>query len=93
MIMAKLTASLLRRACEAAKTHAALVAKITEAFEERYGTTHSAVDCDWLIEALDYGGGDVSTVAECDEAMALCGVKPRSKTKIVLPDERGSETR
>jgi hypothetical protein len=71
--MSKLTNGLLRRAHRAAVKHAELSARITEAFEERYGTTHSAIDCDDIIECLDYGHGHEMTVADCDEAMARSG--------------------
>ena len=66
----------------AAKEHARLSSQITEAFIERYGQTHSDVDCDHLIDALDYGLKDISSLAECDKAMALCGV-PRRGTFTV----------
>lgn len=71
--MTKLTNGLLRRAHRAAVKHAQLASQITEAFEERYGTTHSAIDCDDIIECLDYGHGHEMTVEECDAAMAGCG--------------------
>lgn len=57
-----------RAAGEAAKQQA----RLSDAMIERYGTTHSDVDCDELIDVLDYAGGHVS-VAEVDEAMARCG--------------------
>lgn len=81
--MAKLTNALLKRACKAAEKHSEMSALITEAFEERYGKTHSDVDCDELIDALDYHGGPPPTVAECDEAMARCGA-PRIGTSSHL---------
>ena len=76
--MSGLSASLLRRAAKAAKANAEMAAKITLAMRERYGCTHSDVDCDDLIDALDYGSGRIETltVAECDRLMAQCGAHP-----------------
>jgi len=76
--MAKLSASLLRRAAKAAANAKRLNDEIGEAFEERYGCTFSDVDCDPLIDILDYGISDDGelSVAFCDEQMALCGVTP-----------------
>lgn len=78
--MAKLTNALLKRACIAAEKHSKMSALITEAFEERYGKTHSDVDCDELIDILDYQGGPL-TVRECDEAMMRCGAPRLRKTR------------
>jgi hypothetical protein len=72
----KLTTDLLRRAHNAAIKNKLLAAKISEAMEARYGTTHSAVDCEDLIEAIDYGAGSAPTLAYADEAMAACGYPP-----------------
>lgn len=69
----KLTAALLRRAAEAAMEHSKYNAMMSEAFNERYGHTYSDVDCDPLIDQLDYGSGGIPTLAECDEEMARCG--------------------
>jgi hypothetical protein len=45
--------------------------------EKRYGCTHADVDCDVLIDALDYGTSALNpTVADCDREMDLCGVAP-----------------
>lgn len=69
----KLTDSLLKRAHKAAVRFAALNAKITAAFEQRYGCTYSDVDCDHLIDSLDYGQGGAPSVADCDRDMVGCG--------------------
>ena len=66
---------LLTKACRAARAHARLNHKITDAFEARYGCTYSDVDADSLIESLDYGSVTV-TVAECDADMTLHGKPP-----------------
>jgi hypothetical protein len=71
--MAKLSAALLRRAARIAEQASKVQADLTEAFRDRYGVTYSDVDCDWLIDVLDYGGGKNLTVAECDRAMENCG--------------------
>lgn len=65
----KLTADLLRRACVAAERHGKMIALISEAMRDRYGVTHSDVDCDVLIDVLDYMGGEPPTLRECDELM------------------------
>lgn len=71
--MTRLTNSLLRRTHLAAVRHNALTAQITEAFEERYGCTYSAVDEDCIIDSLDYGSGNTVTIEECDRLMAEAG--------------------
>lgn len=71
--MAKLTASLLRRACKDAQRAAASSDLITKAFLERYGLTHSDADAEALIDALDYGQSTVTSVKECDRIMADLG--------------------
>jgi hypothetical protein len=71
----RLTDALLKRAHQAAIRHSALNQKMTHAFEQRYGCTYSEVDCDWIIDGLDYGTGPTLTVAMCDVAMAECGRK------------------
>lgn len=46
---------LLRRAAAVSAEHRNLAIRVGEAFESRYGTTHSDLDVDDLIETLDYG--------------------------------------
>lgn len=72
----RLTTRLLRRAARLAAQSAIIQGELTDAFRERYGVTYSDVDCDRLIDILDYHGGDDLTVRDCDEAMAACGVFP-----------------
>lgn len=62
-----------RAACENARQQA----RLTEAFEERYGVTYSEVDADGLIDALDYGG-KTPTVDEADKEMTERGHPPRT---------------
>lgn len=69
----KLTDSLLKRAHHIAIQHSALNHKLTKAFEQRYGCTYSDVDCDSIIDSLDYGHGPPVTVEFCDSAMLACG--------------------
>lgn len=69
----KLSSDLLRRAARAAADHARLSGQVTDAFRDRYGVTHSDVDCDELIDALDYGTGPTPTLARCDELMKEAG--------------------
>ena len=70
--MPKLTQALLDRASKLAKEFSDISSQITDAFEERYGVTHSDVDADYIIDALDYGQGSI-TLAECDKHMAQAG--------------------
>lgn len=72
----RLTSDLLRRAHLAAVRHSELADQITEAFRARYGRTHSDVDCDDLIDALDYGQGSCPTLADADAMMEARGVVP-----------------
>ena len=65
--------ALLRRAQCAARTHKQIQGEITSAFEDRYGRTHSDIDCDVLIDALDYGDGSGLTAKIADREMASAG--------------------
>ncbi len=64
--------ALLRRATRVSSQHSIIQGEITDAFIERYGVTHSDLDCDTLIDRLDYGCGPVS-LNEVDAEMARCG--------------------
>lgn len=77
----KLTSKLLARAARAASVQAALADQITAAFEKRYGVTHSDVDADELIDALDYGRTEGPTLARCDAIMAAAGYPVKEVTK------------
>jgi hypothetical protein len=72
----KLTTRFLTRATRLAAKSQEMQNNLTEAFRERYGVTYSDVDCDFLIEALDYNGGDLLTLEECDLHMKECGYLP-----------------
>lgn len=69
----RLTDTLLKRAHQAAIRHNTFNARLTKAFEQRYGCTYSDVDCNSIIDSLDYGNGPLVTVQFCDSAMAACG--------------------
>lgn len=70
----RLTTALLRRAAKLAEQHKEMNHLIGALFEKRYGSTYSDVDCDPLIDTLDYGlGGLDLTLAECDRLMAKEG--------------------
>lgn len=83
--MTGLNTRLLRQAAALAARAQAMQQKLTEAFEERYGTTYSAVDCDELIDVLDYAGGDID-LAFCDRAMTEAGYPPKCKDTSHDPD-------
>lgn len=80
----KLTSALLRKATRVAADSAAVQRQLTEAFQERYGVTYSDVDADPIIDALDYGTGRLSSLAECDRIMAEHGA-PRLTLKEPRP--------
>ena len=62
---------LLRKATRIASEAQAIQGRLTDAFRDRYGQTYSDVDCDPLIDSLDYGGGDHEITAEdADRLMA-----------------------
>lgn len=69
-------AGLLKRAARLAAEKAAVQQELSEAFRARYGVTYSDVDADWIIDELDYGGGETITVARSDEEMTICGYPP-----------------
>lgn len=68
-----LTSNLLKRVAAASRNYQKLSQQLTEAMRERYGSTHSDVDCDDLIESLDYGHGHAPTLRDCDKFMAEAG--------------------
>lgn len=72
--------SLLKRAAKIAAVRADVQDQLSAAFNERYGATYSDVDADSLIDILDYHGGTVPTVDECDAIMENCGA-PRLTAK------------
>jgi hypothetical protein len=73
----RLTTSFLRQVHAAATRAHEMPGRLTHAMRDRYGVTHSDVDCDTLIDALDYGvSGPAPTLAECDAEMARCGARP-----------------
>lgn len=78
--MGKLNQRLLDRAVIAASAAHSVQRLLTEAFEERYGVTYSDVDCDPIIDCLDYGSGNALTIKDCDRLMAECGVYPLGHT-------------
>lgn len=80
--MGKLNQRLLDRAVRIASAAAIVQGELTAAFEERYGLTYSDVDCDALIDVLDYGGGARLTVADCDREMLACGVSPAGRAAL-----------
>jgi hypothetical protein len=66
--------TVVRRAHKAAIAHHEAQAALTEAFVERYAKTHSDLDIDELIDALDCGlSEDCPTTAEIDALMAAAG--------------------
>lgn len=60
---------LIRRQNALACEHTDLATKLGEAFQERYGTEPSEVDCDEVIDALDYGVINDCSLAYVDRAM------------------------
>jgi hypothetical protein len=72
-MMGRLTQRLLDRAVRISAQAQAVQQELTDAFRARYGTTYSDVDCDALIDILDYGGGKRLSVADCDREMEACG--------------------
>jgi hypothetical protein len=82
----KLTQQLLDRAMCAAERHNVMSRQITEAFRQRYGVTHSDVDADEIIDALDYGSGSIS-LSECDRIMTDAGHPPTPAGRSTLQRE------
>lgn len=70
--------SLVRKTARASAIHCDLVIKLGGLLRERYGTHPSDVDCDCVIDALDYGQDPKCTLKYIDEAMTACGHPPLS---------------
>lgn len=68
---------LVRRTAKAASKHVDLAHKLGDKLRERYGVHPSDVDCDCVIDALDYGMGPDCTLKYIDEAMMDIGHPPR----------------
>ena len=76
----RLIVGLLKRTARLAEDHRRAIAEVNEWFEARYGKSYSDVDCDHLIDILDYGVGSWAidgakgpSVALIDRLMADCG--------------------
>jgi len=89
MAEVKLTTALLRRAARMARQASETQRQLTKAFMGRYGVTYSEVDCDALIDTLDYGQGVVPTLSDCDRYMENSGVKPLSARKALGGGDEG----
>lgn len=70
---------LLKRAARIARQASDVSGELSKAFEERYGCTHSDVDCDYLIDAVDYGQGGELSAKIADREMAQCGIQKKVK--------------
>lgn len=64
---------LLNHAVKISNQHHIIQRRLTDAFEARYGTTYSDVDCDVLIDTLDYGYNYPIDYQVVDYQMASCG--------------------
>lgn len=75
--MVKLTTKLLSEASRIAREAADMSGVLTEAFVERYGVEYSEINCDWLIDDLDYGlGNGHLTLKQADDEMTAAGHPP-----------------
>ncbi|MBC8719261.1 hypothetical protein [Ochrobactrum sp. Marseille-Q0166] len=74
--MRKLTTARLHAACRLAQKHTKTNLEINRLFEQRYGTSYSEIDEDWIIDSLDYGTGKLLSLKECDKLMAENGYPP-----------------
>jgi len=82
--MIKLTTAMLSRASRLAKEATKMSSTLTKAFVERYGVEYSEVDCDWLIDDLDYGMGNGHlTLEQADKWMTDAGHPPLKEKKNV----------
>lgn len=60
---------LLIRARKLARQHTQLLTKINDEGVRRFGVEYSEIDCDFVIDSVDYGHGREITAEEFDEAM------------------------
>ncbi len=90
MTVDKLTTALLQRAAAHAARGAVLQGQLTRAFNLRYGTTYSDVDCDELIDILDYEGGHL-TLAIADRAMEASGAPVLARRQPYEPAANDGE--
>lgn len=75
-----LTTHVLQQLANIAEKYNQLSIKVGEMFIERYGVTCSDVDCDEIIDTLDYGGGDI-TLEDVDRYMTAAGYPPIRRGK------------
>ena len=75
-----LTTRVLQQLAKIAEKYNQLSIKVGEMFQERYGVTYSDVDCDEIIDILDYNGGSI-TLEEADRYMTAAGYPPIRRGK------------
>lgn len=63
--------ALLKRAGNASEKHRILLDEVCQESIRRYGITYNAADCDYIIDALDYGVAPPPTAAVFDGQMRL----------------------
>ena len=75
-----LTTRDLQKLADITETRSQLQINIGQMFVERYGITYSDVDCERLIDTLDYWGGSI-TLEEADRYMTAEGYPPIRRGK------------
>lgn len=70
-----LTTRDLQQLAGTARDHLECSSRVAEKFIARYGITYNDVDCDELIEVLDYSCGHIS-LKEADRYMTAVGYPP-----------------
>lgn len=75
-----LTTRVLQKLADITEKRSLLAIDVGDMFIERYGVTCSDVDCDEIIDTLDYGGGDI-TLEDVDRYMTAAGYPPIRRGK------------
>ncbi len=67
----------MEKSYELAHKHVVLGQEIAKWFQERYGVEPGDVDCDPIIDCIDYATNTAPrSIYDIDREMALCGVYP-----------------
>lgn len=70
---------LLAKTVRAAFKHQQLLQQVNEECVKRYGVGYGEIDCDTIIDVMDYGGCEQYTAKQFDtatrEAMDMAGIK------------------
>jgi hypothetical protein len=73
---------LIRRKANVAALNQDIATQLGPLLEARYGVEPGTVDCDAVIDAIDYGAVRGCSLAYVDKHMTICGHPPRVANSV-----------